>query len=156
MTKTPAWLGALLHRLAAGAPEDLLLLAPEGHGVCALLAAHLPRTAITLVAEPAPLPPARRHAAALVVGTLEVLAPQPARELLAALRDRLASHVLVALDLARAPLPEGELRALGYRLLARDGDVALFGFDLYDYKDRPDWLNAKFWAHPERWDKFRW
>ncbi|WP_019673061.1 DUF6231 family protein [Psychrobacter lutiphocae] len=29
-------------------------------------------------------------------------------------------------------------------------------FNLYDYKARPDWLNAKYWANPENYDKYRW
>ncbi|PNK61682.1 DUF6231 family protein [Psychrobacter sp. FDAARGOS_221] len=29
-------------------------------------------------------------------------------------------------------------------------------FNLYDYKQRPDWLNAKYWANPENFDKYRW
>ena len=29
-------------------------------------------------------------------------------------------------------------------------------FNLYDYKPRPNWLNADYWANPENWDKYRW
>ncbi|ELA08705.1 hypothetical protein MOMA_09106 [Moraxella macacae 0408225] len=32
----------------------------------------------------------------------------------------------------------------------------LYQFNLFDYKQLPDWLNSKFWANPENWDKFRW
>ena len=28
----------------------------------------------------------------------------------------------------------------------------MFEFRLHDYKQRPDWLNARYWAHPERFD----
>ncbi len=28
----------------------------------------------------------------------------------------------------------------------------LFGYRLSDYKQAPSWLNARFWAHPERFD----
>lgn len=34
--------------------------------------------------------------------------------------------------------------------------VSLFRVALYDYKPVPDWLNARFWAHPERWGKAFW
>lgn len=29
-------------------------------------------------------------------------------------------------------------------------------FNLFDYKPRPQWLNAHYWANPENWGKFRW
>lgn len=29
-------------------------------------------------------------------------------------------------------------------------------FNLFDYKPRPHWLNADYWANPENWDKYRW
>lgn len=29
-------------------------------------------------------------------------------------------------------------------------------FNLFDYKPRPHWLNAQYWANPENWGKYRW
>ena len=29
-------------------------------------------------------------------------------------------------------------------------------FNILTYKQVPDWLNARFWANPENWNKFRW
>jgi hypothetical protein len=29
-------------------------------------------------------------------------------------------------------------------------------FNLFDYKPRPHWLNAHYWANPENWGKYRW
>ena len=34
--------------------------------------------------------------------------------------------------------------------------IALYGFDIQRYKSSPDWLNARHWAHPQRWDQDRW
>lgn len=34
--------------------------------------------------------------------------------------------------------------------------IICWQFNLYDYKQRPDWLNAKYWANPENFDKYRW
>lgn len=31
------------------------------------------------------------------------------------------------------------------------GHVAVYDFDIHRYKSEPDWLNARYWAHPERW-----
>jgi len=142
----------LLARLAAEAPAEALLLAPPDDPLAPALRRRLANTRLTHAQQPG----GERHALALVARTMESLAAADARALLAALRDRVAPHVVVWLDLERSPLDESVLRALAYQLHARDGAQALFGFDLYGYKDRPDWLSPQHWAHPERWDKFRW
>ena len=151
----PAWLEPLLRQLAAEPPAEILLVAPPAHPLAAALRARLPDARLDHATDAARLPP-QRHALAVVAATLESASPAAARELLAALRDRCARHTLLWVDAARAPLPEGELRALGFRIHARDGTQLLCGFDLFDYKDRPDWLNPQSWAHPELWDRFRW
>ena len=38
----------------------------------------------------------------------------------------------------------------------QSGTLALFEFNLHDYKTTPSWLNKDHWAHPDNWDKFRW
>jgi len=39
----------------------------------------------------------------------------------------------------------------------RDEQVlSLFTYDLHDYKQVPDWLNARFWANPEMFGKYWW
>ena len=46
--------------------------------------------------------------------------------------------------------------AYGFRRLgaemAAQGGVCWYAYSLSDYKQAPDWLNARFWAHPERFD----
>lgn len=44
------------------------------------------------------------------------------------------------------------LRELGFEPLTE----RLWAFDINDYKAVPDWLNARFWANPDQWDKHRW
>lgn len=34
--------------------------------------------------------------------------------------------------------------------------LTVWQFNLYDYKPRPNWLNADYWANPENWGKYRW
>ena len=46
--------------------------------------------------------------------------------------------------ISQQPLPLGELPYLAWQ------------FNLYDYKQLPDWFNSRFWANPENWNKFRW
>jgi hypothetical protein len=151
---SPRWLGMLLEQIATAAPPDILILAPTA--LEAAVRERSPSSAVTVARHPDVLALRQRHAWALVADAVETLPADAARELLAALRDRLAGHTLLIVDLARAPLSEQDLRGLGYRLHARDGARALFGFDLNDYKDRPDWLSPNNWANPELWDRFRW
>ncbi|MBC6413599.1 MAG: hypothetical protein GDA45_01500 [Chromatiales bacterium] len=55
------------------------------------------------------------------------------------------------------------LRGLGFKLLriyqlqpSDKMQVCLYYYDIYDYKEVPDWLNDRFWANPDMWDKARW
>ena len=76
---------------------------------------------------------------------------------LAALRDLYAEGIVAIAD-TECPLAPSQWRALGFRPWWHDADsgITLQGFNLYDYKQRPDWLNAKYWANPELWDVYRW
>lgn len=152
----PAWLEPLLVRLRAEPAADGFLIAPPRSALATALRRQLPRIRWMRRAPGDLRITDPRRQLAVVLQSLEVLDRATASILLADLRDRLAAHSLIWVDLARSSLPEVELRALGFRLLARDADQALFGFDLYDYKDRPEWLSPQHWAHPERWDKHRW
>ena len=82
-------------------------------------------------------------------------------QLVAALRDRYARHLLVAAHVdTRSGLTHAEYLALGMRHIGNYGSgasaQALYEFDIVDYKHTPDWLNSEHWAHPELFDKFRW
>jgi hypothetical protein len=99
---------------------------------------------------------------ALVWGTLEFLDRPEALAVLARLRDVHAPRVIAVLP-RRAPadtrcrLDDNDLLALGFTLTAAEGgDARIAIYDLAEYKLTPDWLNARFWAHPERWDKDFW
>ncbi|WP_435950880.1 DUF6231 family protein [Psychrobacter sp. DM8] len=85
-------------------------------------------------------------------------------------RDLYAAHLLIAIDSTI------DLRAYGFtpfdivnkeqtqtvkpsRSLSADvaqHPITLWQFNLYDYKVLPNWLNNKYWANPENWDKGRW
>lgn len=66
--------------------------------------------------------------------------------LYAAPRLLLAAHT-------ECPLDDAAFRALGFVCEAVDAEagVRIQSYDLATYKSTPDWLNARFWAHPERW-----
>jgi len=79
--------------------------------------------------------------------------------LLGALRDLHAGILLVEICQERGEDSDdwalSEMLAYGFRrmvtLAEPTGDVALYRFSLFDYKQTPDWLNPDSWAHPHRW-----
>ena len=98
---------------------------------------------------------------AFVAPDIADLPKTKATQLLAALRDRYAQHLIVAVaaEASRAGLTSTDFLALGMRQVGDDTGrraYALYEFDIVDYKNTPDWLNSQYWAHPELFDKFRW
>jgi len=89
---------------------------------------------------------------ALTIDALNDLDATQARALLARVRDYISPRIVV-IARANCPLNRLDFLALGYEMLAVDeaNRIALYQFDLATYKQVPDWLNARFWAHPERW-----
>lgn len=82
-------------------------------------------------------------------------------------RDLYAAHVLIALD------DTVDLKAYGFtpfdvlneqpsedkvinKAISSSDSATLWQFNLYDYKQLPNWLNADYWANPENWGKNRW
>lgn len=68
------------------------------------------------------------------------------------------TRLYAAPRMALAEPPDGVLdehafRALGFMVGAVDTvhHMNLYYYDLDTYKTVPDWLNARFWANPERW-----
>ena len=98
--------------------------------------------------------PIRRHALAIVADPLPAAMAREHDAVLARLRDVLAERVLVMAPQQAALTTR--LTALGYRMLVRTSQTLIASFDLYDYKQRPTWLNAEHWANPQQWDRFRW
>jgi hypothetical protein len=108
----------------------------------------------------------RPYEMALVVDALEHMDKGEALALLARLRDVSAHQVVVAVPIGDAAQRNQsswsaeDMVAMGmYRAGTYEQDgvrVHVYCFDLYDYKPTPDWLNARFWAHPELFDKYWW
>lgn len=147
-----------LERLANALPNDgVLLIAPPEHALSLKLKSSggpNARDASSLFTSP----PDKRYQMAILAGYLDTLQPKTGERLIAALRDLYAESLYC---LASPTLwPAMKMAALGLRPLGFYPDhtdqLALYYFDLYDYKRTPDWLNAKFWAHPERWGKAHW
>ncbi len=88
--------------------------------------------------------------------------PEKLMCLIAKCRDLIASKVLVENPNTLNPgLAEKEFLALGFQRCAitqdeQKSETTYYYYDLKTYKPTPDWLNPKYWANPENWDKFRW
>ncbi|MCY1517439.1 hypothetical protein D9M68_521200 [compost metagenome] len=63
-------------------------------------------------------------------------------------------------DLAASEWTETDFFALALQASERfrrdEQTLTLFTYDLHEYKQVPDWLNAKFWANPENFGKYWW
>ena len=105
------------------------------------------------------LPFTQRYDLAVVLlntESLQTLNSSEKTQILVKLRDLLAKRIVVLTVAQDAPL----LRSLGFTQLieheAEDSNLTLWQFNILTYKHVPDWFNSKFWANPERWNKFRW
>ncbi len=99
-----------------------------------------------------------------ITGVLEYLPKRDASMLLASLRDVHAKQLYVLAPIGKAWLNHAsfweynDLIGLGMErvnVYAKNGlPLALLKFDLRTYKATPEWLNSKYWARPELWDKY--
>jgi mitochondrial fission protein ELM1 len=153
---------ALASLLEHQRPARLLCVAREplpalqayvgAHPHCQLVEASVP------IKDPALL--AERYDLVIVADCLEHLPLRQGRELLGGLRNLNTSRLAVLVDLAASEWQLTDFYALALQAserFARDGQVVtLFSYDLHDYKQVPDWLNAKFWANPQNFGKYWW
>jgi hypothetical protein len=99
---------------------------------------------------------------------LEKFEKQSALHLIASLRDLHADHLFLTVphgdnwnsEEFSSEWTLNDLIACGLHLHCSFGEdekqIQLYRFELSDYKTTPDWLNSRFWANPELFDKYRW
>lgn len=101
-----------------------------------------------------------RYDLALFSDCLEHLAKPDAEQLVGGVRNLNASRISVLVDLNACDWSENDFYALAMQRVARfqrpGQELTLFGYDLLNYKQVPNWLNARFWAHPENFGKYWW
>lgn len=152
-------LAALLQRYA---PERLLLIgASEQPAVKAFEQAHPHSLIIHTAAGTLPAQIAgQRFDLAVIVDCLEHMPKRDGLQLLGGIRNLNASRMAVLVDLQASGWKDTDFFALALHVserFARDEQVlSLFTYDLLEYKQAPDWLNAKFWANPENFGKYWW
>ena len=152
-------LAALLDRYAP--PRLLLVGAADFPALAAFRQAH-PDT-IVAQAAPGTLPTevaGQRFDLAVVVDCLEHMPKRTGQELLGGIRNLNASRIAVLVDLGACGWKETDFFSLalqaGERFQRDEQVLTLFTYDLLDYKQVPDWLNARFWANPENFGKYWW
>ena len=103
---------------------------------------------------------AQRFDLALVIDCLEHLPKRTGLELLGGIRNLNASRIAVLADLTACDWKETDFFSLALQSnehFQRDTQIlTLFTYDLREYKQVPDWLNARFWANPENFGKYWW
>ncbi len=107
------------------------------------------------------------HDIAVVSNTLETLDQNTAGSIIARLRDLYCHRLLVLMPLniesadndhnSPAKWQTVDLLAFGLTKLTQyPNNICLYEYNILNYKSVPDWLNAKNWANPELWNKYRW
>ncbi|MFK3970332.1 DUF6231 family protein [Pseudomonas sp. NPDC087358] len=159
-TRTPQQaLAALLDRYA---PQRLLLIGADSFPALQAFEQAHPDTQL-FKAAPGLLPAglaAQRFDLALVVDCLEHIPKREGLELLGGIRNLNASRIAVLADMKACGWQTTDFYSLALQTserFARDEQVlTLYTYDLREYKQVPDWLNAKFWANPENFGKYWW
>lgn len=152
---------ALAALLEHHTPQRLLLVGTSFPALEAFAAAH-PQVHIA-TAQAGPLPAelaGQRFDLAVLVDCLEHLDKRDGLQLLGGIRNLNASRVAVLADLAASGWSDTDFYSLALQASERFGReqqvLTLFTYDLRDYKQVPDWLNAKFWANPQNFGKYWW
>jgi hypothetical protein len=140
------WRNTLQTRLLASHPASVHALDATAY--------RLARDALPDIPVHAPdSAPGQPCALALGVDALDGLDMQQAQHLIGRVRLYVAPRLLIAAPPGCA-LDDTAFRALGFTLVMTEPAEGMraYYYDIDTYKTVPDWLNARFWAHPERWE----
>jgi hypothetical protein len=142
-------------------PTTLLVIGQSAAANAIDYQAVLPASRIHACVQSAELPD-QHFDAALVLDCIEHLDKSTGMHLIARLRDTVAAHLLLAVPLGQGGAAfasvwqDADFIALGMQVHAHlqtsAGVLGFYHFAIHDYKPVPDWLNAQYWAHPERWE----
>lgn len=153
---------ALAALLAQHVPQSLLLIGAEQlPAIEAFLDAHPEcRFAHAPAGELSAELSAQRFELAVFVDCLEHLNKRAGLELLAGVRNLNASKLAVLVDISACDWQLSDFYALALQASERfqrdTQTLTLFTYDVREYKQVPDWLNAKFWANPQLFGKYWW
>lgn len=135
-------------------PKSLLLIAPV---FTSELQASAEETGITIThCLPSEKLPQQRFDMSLVDRGLEALDVSAGRALLGMIRNTLSDEVLVITQSQHWQL--AEFIALGFRqeIWENMEPARVYRYILASYNHQRSWNNARFWANPQNFNRFRW
>ncbi len=96
---------------------------------------------------------------AIVSEITDSLPKTTATEFLGMIRNYHASHIIVITKIAQASCEQwllADFLAMGMKHIANTTEYQIFSYAIESYQPKRDWLNSRFWANPENYDKYRW
>jgi len=96
---------------------------------------------------------------AIISDLIETLPKQEAIQWLSMVRNRYAQHLVLIVNRKVAVQQEWQIAdylALGLQQHGTESNYQLFSYNIESYRPKRDWLNSRFWANPENYDKYRW
>lgn len=96
---------------------------------------------------------------AIISNLLETLPKEKAIEWLSMLRNGHAQQLILITSKTAETQYNWQLTdylALGFQQLFSDSNHILYSYNITSYRPKRDWLNNRFWANPENYDKYRW
>ena len=93
---------------------------------------------------------------AIVSDVVETMSKTQAIEWLAMLRNRHTQQLIIIVDSKQCDWQLVDYLALGLNKIACHEQYQCFAYAIESYRPKRDWLNSRFWANPENFDKYRW
>ena len=96
---------------------------------------------------------------AIISNITEDLVKQDAIELLGIIRNAHAKRILIIQNKSISNEISWQLTdflGMGFKTLSNDSTFHLYSYNILNYQQKRDWLNSRFWANPEYFNKFRW
>lgn len=96
---------------------------------------------------------------AIISDITETLPKTAAMQWLGLMRNAHAQHIIVISEITRSTQQGWQLAdylALGMKHIAVVGNYHLYSYAIETYQPKRDWLNSRFWANPDNFDKYRW
>ena len=159
-------LQALIHQFQ---PQQILSIGPAGQELFTSYLAGCPECSLQeCISVPTleQLDGYGRYDLVFVSHVLESMPKSQAEQLIARLRDLLCERLIIVLPIGKdwpghaSHWQQTDMLGLGFSRVAKfqykQHLVHIYAFDIASYKTTPEWLNSKYWANPEMFDKYWW
>lgn len=96
---------------------------------------------------------------AIISDVTETLNKAEATQWLGMLRNRYAAHIILISGNSSSTQVIWQLDdylALGMKQIETTEHHTIFSYAIENYQRKKEWLNSRFWANPEMFDKHRW